>query len=34
MDRSDIQMESIDGTQVNFSDFDGDYLLAVNVASR
>ena len=34
MNRADIQMESIDGEQVSFADFDGQYLLAVNVATN
>ena len=30
----DIQMESIDGEQVDFGRFRGEYVLAVNLASR
>lgn len=30
----DVQMESISGEQVDFSQFEGEYVLAVNVASK
>lgn len=31
---SDVQMESITGEQIDFGQFEGDFLLAVNVASN
>ncbi len=34
MNRTDISMQAIDGSEVDFARFDGQYLLVVNVASR